>query len=241
MRKWFLILLSLLFLSACVPDVVRYNQAGNQRFAAKAYPDAINEYRQAQVAEPDLSVPYYNAANAYNRQGEIDAALVQTQQALKNASPELAAKAWYNLGNAYYNASRWDEAIASYQESLHLKPDDQDTKHNLELAQRKQEEQRQQEQQSQGNQQDQTQNQDQNPQSTPTQSTTPAAQSSESTPTPQGGEQTQQPPAQGQQDQSMSPEQAAQLLQNLLNQSQTLQEKLNQIHEAEKPIPEKDW
>jgi hypothetical protein len=50
---------SLVALSACAPDVVRHNEAGNEHFDESAYDDAVAEYRLAQVDEPDLAEPYY--------------------------------------------------------------------------------------------------------------------------------------------------------------------------------------
>ena len=134
MRRSWLPTICLLLLAACAPAVVRYNAAGNERFANTAYEDAVSEYRLAQVAEPDRPEPYYNAANAYNRMSQLDATLMQTEQALKTAAPVLAEQAWYNLGNAHFDAEQWPQAVEAYREALRLQPDDLDAKHNLELA-----------------------------------------------------------------------------------------------------------
>jgi tetratricopeptide (TPR) repeat protein len=249
-------------LTACVPEVVQHNEAGNGHFAEQAYEPAIEAYKLAQVSDPDLAEPYYNAANAYNRMSQVEAAQLQTEQALKTANPTLAARAWYNLGNAYFDAQQWMPAIEAYQEALRLQPDDQDAKHNLELALQNLEMQQQQ-QQAQQEQQEQTdsekeekqqeqssQEEQEEPQQEPspepqagTATPTPGSESAESQtgqdeqqeePTPQAAEPTEEAP-------SLTEEQALQLLQALLSDSQTLQEYLQEIYQVPGPAPEQDW
>jgi Ca-activated chloride channel family protein len=234
-------------LTSCAPAVVQHNNTGNERYAAGAYDEAVAEYRQAQVEEPDQPEPYYNAANAYNRQALLDAALAQAQQALKTADPDLAAQTWYNLGNAYFDAAQWPQAIAAYQQSLRLNPDDLDAKHNLELALQKLEQQQQQEQQQQDQQEEQQQeqqgeeNEDQGQES----ESSDQAQTDAATPTPASSAETspgeEGQDAQSQESQAMTPEQALQLLQALIGQSETLQERLQEIFRVPGPPPEQDW
>jgi len=221
------ILTGILF-CACAPGVVRHNNAGNERFAESAYDEALAEYRQAQVEEPDRAEPYHNAANAYNRQGQLKATLAQAQQALKTADPDLAAQAWYNLGNAFFDAKDWPSAIAAYQEALRLDPKDPDAKHNLELALQKlqEQEQEQQEQQEQEGQEQEGQESESENQS----------QSGQATPTPASPSEGQDQP-----EQSMTPEQAQQLLQALVGDSETLQERLEEIFRVPQPPPDQDW
>ncbi len=246
-RLWLLPLCLLLLSAACVPEVVRHNEAGNEHFDESVFDEAIEEYKLAQVADPDRAEPYYNAANAYNRTSQVDAALAQTQQALKTAEPTLAEQAWYNLGNAFFDTEQWAPAIETYQEALRLQPDDVDAKHNLELAlQKLQEQQQEQEQQEQSQSQDQQQEQEQGRQEEQ------QSQQAEATPTPagesaaaesqQGDEQaTPQPSGEPQEAQGMTAEQAMQLLSALLSDSETLQERLQQIYQAPGPRPEQDW
>lgn len=239
-----------LLLSACVPDVVKYNEAGNEHFDDAAYDDAISAYRQAQVAEPDMPEPYYNAANTYNRQGQVDGAQAQMEQALKTADDRLAAQAWYNLGNAYFDAQQWSQSAEAYKEALRLKPDDADAKHNLELALRNLQEEQQQAQQQQQNQDSESQ-ESENQESEGQESENQEQQDGEGaqeTPAPQSEsanaeeqEQQEQAKAQSQEGQPMTPEQAMQLLQALLGNSETLQERLREIYQVPGPQPEEDW
>jgi Ca-activated chloride channel family protein len=246
-HKLILALLMSTLLGACAPDVVQHNNAGNEHFATNDYDEALSEYRQAQVEEPDRAEPYYNAANAYNRQSQPDAALAQTQQALKTADPDLAARAWYNLGNAYFDAEQWPQAVTAYREALRLAPDDLDAKHNLELALQKLEEQEQQEQeqqeqeqQEQEQQEQEQQEQEQEAQQGEESEGNEQSQAGEATPTPASPSQaseTQGQPA----EEGMTPEQALQLLQALVGDSETLQERLQEIYRVPQPPPEQDW
>jgi Ca-activated chloride channel family protein len=91
------------------------------------------------------------------------------EAASEHFSSAESADGWYNRGNALARAGRIDEAIAAYQESLQLLPDQGDARENLELLeqmkQEQEQEQQQQDQQEQDqNQQEQEQEQDQNQQ-----------------------------------------------------------------------------
>lgn len=234
-----LFVLTYILLCSCAPGVVRHNNAGNERFAESAYDEALAEYRQAQVDDPDQAEPYYNAANTYNRQSQLDASLAQAQQALKTADPDLAAQTWYNLGNAYFDAEQWPQAIAAYQEALRLKPDDLDAKHNLELALQKleeEEQQQEQQEQEQEQQEQQEQQQDQESQESEQGEQSPTGEATPTPASPSESSESQEQPAEG-----LTPEQALQLLQALVGDSETLQERLQEIYRVPQPPPERDW
>ena len=229
-------------LSACVPAEVQHNEAGNGHFDEGAYESAVDEYRLAQVSQPDLAEPYYNAANAYNRLQRADAATALTRQALKTADPALAAQAWYNLGNAYLDGELWSAAIEAYKEALRLDPEDVDAKHNLELAlehlrQQQDREQQEQQQEREDDQENAQQSPDQQQEATPT----PENDAHQSPEGEQDAEAGTQPPAAPEETQMMTPEQALRLLQALLHNPETLQERLQEMHQAPGPAPQQDW
>ena len=62
---------------------------------------------------------------------------------------EKTANDWYNQGNALAQLGRSDEAIAAYQKTLELNPNDEDAKYNKALLEKQQQEQEQQQQQNQ--------------------------------------------------------------------------------------------
>lgn len=228
--------------SACAPSVVRHNNAGNQRFADRAYNEAIAAYRRAQLEDPDLAEPYYNAANAYNRQAQLGAALSQAQQALKTADPALAAGTLYNLGNAFFDAQQWPEAITTYKSALRIDPDDRDAKHNLELALQRHEEQQQASEQALDQQTDTAQNDQKAAHSNqPENATLTPTSDPQSAPSNKQKQVTPEPTGQAQAREKMSPEQASQMLEALIGKGETLQERLQKTYWAPGLPPSRDW
>ena len=162
-----LVLMALALLAtACSPSAAeKLNKDGNEAFEKQAYENALAAYQSAQIKEPELAEPYYNAANTLYRQGQYEAALEQLNMALSFADEESLAKdGLFNLGNTSFNMQDLGTAVAAYTESLLLNPDDQDAKYNLELAlqQQQQQEQQQEQQQDQQNQEEQNQDQSEN-------------------------------------------------------------------------------
>ena len=123
---------------------------------------------------------FYNAANAYYKQGKYEEAIEHYNRA-NFSDKEMRAKKYANLGNAYAKSQNLDEAIKSYESSLALQKDS-DVEENLEAVKRAKEEQKKQnqeqkqqdknqeqnqnnqEEQKQNNQEEQKQNQEQNEQ-----------------------------------------------------------------------------
>lgn len=145
----------LLLLTGCGAGAKKLTQQGNEAYARAAYDEALGLYQAAQIKDPELAEPYYNAANALYREGQYAAALEQLQIALSYAEDEtLAQRALFNSGNAAYNDQDTAAAVAAYTEALLLNPGDQDAKYNLELALQQQQEEQQQQDQQQEQQQD---------------------------------------------------------------------------------------
>lgn len=121
----------------CAVNPAERNNAGNVLYNQADYDNAIKAYQAAQVAAPDNAEAYYNAASAYSQAGEFDKAIDALKQAFKTSDPDLIARSYYNIGNIYFGMSRFDDAVAAYQQVLLLYPNDEDARHNLELALKK--------------------------------------------------------------------------------------------------------
>jgi Ca-activated chloride channel homolog len=134
MKKKKLIVLAFLLLSGCEVNPAERNNAGNTLYEQEGYADAVNTYQAAQVAAPDAPESYYNAASALANTGRLESAVEALEQALKTADAELTTKAYYNLGNVYFDMAQYDKAIEAYREVLLRQPDDEDARHNYELA-----------------------------------------------------------------------------------------------------------
>lgn len=237
MKKYF-ILLVLIWLLGCQETSAPLNNEANQDFEVEAYETALQKYRQAQSIEPDLAEPYYNAGNALYEQGDLEQSELQLKMALRHAEEEqLIQKTFYNRGNVFYQSENYEASAEAYKEALRLKPDDVAAKHNLELALKKLDEQRQQsqEQQQPMEQPDGPEQQDTQPQNQPEQSD-----QENDDPQEEQGQQTQPDQQQAQEDEPLqsgqpmhleafTEEQARQLLEAIAQETNTLQERLQQL------------
>jgi tetratricopeptide (TPR) repeat protein len=248
-------------LVGCGSTVASSNRQGNKLYSQSKYDEALSAYQKAQVEQPDLAELHYNVGNTLHRKEDYQGAAAETLQGLSKADSDLRARAYYNLGNSFYRQGQFAEAIAAYKEALKLNPDDQDAKHNLELAQQQLEKQQltpspQPSRRPLGTPTAQpSPTEEGGEEGTPTPQPSPEIEPGAETPTPQGGQQaaggtaTPQPegvptPAvqAGQEgEEGMTEEQARQLLNALGQDEQTLQQYLQRLQ----PIPdrpvEKDW
>ena len=118
---------------------------GNDLYEEKKYDEAEINYRKA-LNEDQGSVPgTFNLGNALNKQGKYEQSASEFEAAaLKTEEKDIRAKAHYNRGNSFLEASQYDQAIASYKESLKIDPSDADAKYNLSYALMKRQQQQQQ-------------------------------------------------------------------------------------------------
>lgn len=242
----------MLLLAGCGPSAARYNNEGNDQFAAEEFAAALDSYTAAEREDPDLAEPYYNAGNAFYRQENLEKAEAQLNQSLRSANDELAQQGYYNLGNTAYLTENWEKAIEQYKEALLINPADMDAKNNLELAlkQQQQEQQQQQDQSGGGQQNEEQQDQgggqgDQNQEQGDGQPNQDEQNQGGQGDQPQdqgggGGNQNQQNG--GGSSGGLTPEEAEQLLDALGQNSQTLQERLGQQYPGQgAPPPGEDW
>jgi Ca-activated chloride channel family protein len=177
--------------------------AGNQAYTAKNYDTALQRYSAAQSQAPGQVEPAYDAANTYYRQNELDKAQQTLEPTLSHAQAALAEFVHFNLGNIAYNAKQFDVAIAQYEDTLRLQPNDRDAKYNLELALQQKQQQDQQQQQNQ----DQKQNQDQQQQNQDQQNQQNQQQQNQDQQQQNQNQQDQQNQSDGQQDQKQNQDQ----------------------------------
>ncbi|MEQ8673368.1 MAG: tetratricopeptide repeat protein [Aggregatilineales bacterium] len=121
-------------LASCVGYSATRNNDGNRSYQNEDFEQALRAYQSAQVESPNDPVAYYNAASAYLAVNDLDQARAALEQALVTADEALTAEAYHNLGNVYFFMADYQSAILAFRESLLLRPDDEDTRFNLELA-----------------------------------------------------------------------------------------------------------
>jgi Ca-activated chloride channel homolog len=126
-------------------------RAGNHAYAAGDYGRALALYRQAlgDSARPPANAPgvFYNGGNALYQEKKYDRAIDYYQRGFSPDSV-LTGRMLYNRGNALLKGGRAGEAVESYIQALQYLPDDEDARHNLEMAlvQKQQQQQNQQQQ-----------------------------------------------------------------------------------------------
>ena len=114
------------------------------KLKVEKFSEAKDEYLKIQVTEPDNARLNYNLGIANYREGAMTQALNSFQLAsVQSKDKEFQHKAFHNLGNSQFKLEDYKSAISSYELALELDSNDEDTKHNLELAKKKLEEQKQ--------------------------------------------------------------------------------------------------
>lgn len=204
-----------------------YIREGNELFKEKRYAEAEAAFKKALQENGNSPIAKFNLATTYLKQVNLNdttqnGLLSETQQLLKEtasiADPKLASKAYYDLGNIFYNQKNYAQSIAMYKDALRRNPDDDQARQNLRLAQ-KQLQNQQNQQQNQDNKQDnkdqQKQNQDQNKEKNKNGQ-------DQQKPDNQQQKQPQQPPKNG-----ISKENAEQILQTMQNEEKNTQDKVN--------------
>lgn len=204
-----------------------YIREGNELFKEKRYAEAEAAFKKALQENGNSPIAKFNLATTYLKQVNLNdttqnGLLSETQQLLKEtaliADPKLASKAYYDLGNIFYNQKNYAQSIEMYKNALRRNPDDDQARQNLRLAQ-KQLQNQQNQQQNQDNKQDnkdqQKQNQDQNKEKNKNGQ-------DQQKPDNQQQKQPQQPPKNG-----MSKENAEQILQTMQNEEKNTQDKVN--------------
>jgi tetratricopeptide (TPR) repeat protein len=222
----------------------KYIRQGNKEYVNNKYEQAEVLYRKALEKNINSRKAEYNLANALYKQHKNDAAATKYKGLTENEKDRIEkSKFYYNMGNALFNDNKINESIEAYKNALRCNPNDQDAKHNLQMALRmkngggggqgQQNQQKQQKQQNQQNHQNQ-QNQDKQKQSQNNQQNQ------------QNEQQDKQDPRQQNQSQSkqgqISREDAERLLQAIENDEkkvlQKVKEKQSQIRKVQ---VEKDW
>ena len=133
------LLLALVAPSASAKDAVdrgkvrsanKLYKKGDYKDAYKLYHEALGDTTKRAADAPGV---YYNGGNALFMQNQFDRALESYQRSYSPDST-LTGKMLYNRANTLLKTGRFDEAIESYLQALEYLPDDEDARHNLELA-----------------------------------------------------------------------------------------------------------
>jgi Ca-activated chloride channel family protein len=128
-------------------------QEGYAAYEKGDYEQALKQFVQGQLHDPDNPRLLYNLGNVYYRSGDYGAAREHYLQALtrlpaddENSSDLSAfkAKLHYNLGNAAYRLQELQAAAEDYETALNYQPDDEQARENLAFVKERMQQQQQQ-------------------------------------------------------------------------------------------------
>ena len=117
---------------------------GNKQFRKGNAADAEVSYRKAVEKNQRNPQANYNLGNALMQQRKDSLATVQFQNAAKmETNPLRRAQSYHNIGVICQQHQMFSEAIEAYKEALRNNPTDDETRYNLELCKRQQQQQNQ--------------------------------------------------------------------------------------------------
>ena len=131
------LLCPLLFLLPAVAEgqTNRLILEGNNLYNQQRYDEANKDYMQALQKDPNNVTGLFNLGSSLYQSKHFDSSrkiLSATANALKDKGGKAAAN--YNIGNTYMAQKKWEDAIASYKNTLRNNPQDADAKYNLSYA-----------------------------------------------------------------------------------------------------------
>ncbi len=231
---------------------------GNRLYAGEKFNDAIKQYDQALVENPDAPEPKFNKANSCYRLDDLAGAIdLYKEVAAEAKDMKLVAGAKYNLGNTFFQQgmkqrdSNLQKAledlqtgISYWRQSLDIEPENENAARNIEVArliikdiidqinkQKQQQDQQQDQQQNQQQQQQDQQQQDQQQGRDPNQP-------NQQQPQPQQEQQTGEEEQEKEEKQTQPPDATAQ---EILDNEQRQKEKRQIFQRSGWQKVEKDW
>jgi Ca-activated chloride channel homolog len=121
-----------------------------RKFNSGEYSQALQEYQRLAQRDPENLAHHYNAGVAAYQMEDYEEAARQFAAALTSPSLDLQQWAFYNLGNSLYRIGEdlpdafarqvWEKSAESFEAALKLNPQDEDSKHNLEVVRQRLEE-----------------------------------------------------------------------------------------------------
>ncbi|MDP6922148.1 MAG: tetratricopeptide repeat protein [Lutibacter sp.] len=224
---------------------------GNKKFHQLQFDEAEIAYKKALSKNPAYSKAAYNLGNAVYEQGRNKEAIAQFEWLEKTLTDKVAkADVFHNKGNAFIKEKQYGPAVEAYKNALRNRPEDEETRYNLAMAQELLEDQQSQnkdQQNSQDNKDNKDQQQDQgggNDQD----------QKDKSSQDPKDGDKDPKDPGESPKDKGkdpqppkprpdqLSPEQMKQLLEAMNNEEHKTQQKLNaEKAKGKKTKRKKDW
>ncbi len=107
---------------------------GNEAYRSGDFAEAINNYKQALLLQPDNDAARFNYANALQQQKQGSLAADEYEKIISKKSSNIKPAAFYNLALADIQEQKLLPAISRFKEALKLNPLDTEARENLQLA-----------------------------------------------------------------------------------------------------------
>lgn len=232
--SWLVIPIALFGISLAHADEYRSKiNEGYDLYKDGEYEKAAEKFKDAGILKPDKALPAYDKGTALYKSNDFEGAANEFQGSVTKNDPGVKADAFYNAGNSYFRAGKYDQAIKSYVDALKLQPKDTDSKHNLEMALMQMKQQQQQQQQNKDKQNQDQKKQDQQKQDQQKQDQNKDKQDQQQAQNQQDKDkqdQKQQQQSSQQQKEEMDKQKAQELLARFANDEKDIQKRLKQVH-----------
>lgn len=115
-------------------SIASKNNKGNRLYEKGNYEEAEKAYLSAQGNDAGRPEVLYNLGNSLIKQKKYKEGEQALSQAIGRGNKQIKERGWYNTGNTLFSMGNYKDSAAAYIEALKLNPADKDAKHNLELA-----------------------------------------------------------------------------------------------------------
>jgi Ca-activated chloride channel family protein len=112
----------------------RATNSGRKHFAQGNHPEALKEFQKAADMRPDDPRTRFNLADALYKNGKYEEAEAAFRALGADAGLPFASEARFNLGNTLFQKKDYPGAVRAYRDALRVRPNDAETRRNLELA-----------------------------------------------------------------------------------------------------------
>jgi Ca-activated chloride channel family protein len=218
----------------------RFTSLGQEQFKVGNHKEALRTFESAARMRPNDPVSQFNLANAFYKNERFEEAEKLYQGLEEDARSPLAVATRFNLGNTFFKKQDYASAIRAYRSALHLAPNDQEIKKNMELALRAIEKQKKDQEQNKGQKEpDASKESSQKKQSTPNQGQGQKDNASQKASPPKSEAQKEQ--ERFQKEAGLSREQAMRLLDALQQNEKEEQRRLLEANQTGRQRRRKDW
>ena len=135
MKNTLFILSLLMCITSFAQNKKSFLRNGNELYTDSSYNDAEIQYRRSLEKDQDYFNASFNLADAVYKQERYEESSALFDALIDNAPTENdLAKVYHNLGNSLTQEQKLEEAIEAYKNALRINPNDAETRHNLALS-----------------------------------------------------------------------------------------------------------